>query len=241
MSIVAIAAGLSAPVLFWLGYLYVRDRVKPEPLAQVALSFALGIGAGYLALGAYALLAPFVPPEQIAEWPATDRLRLLVFTVGVVGPIEEVAKLLPFLLVCVRFRAFDEEIDGMVYASTVALGFATLENLTILPEIGGPEALARAIAAPLVHTVFASIWGWAYAHAVVQHRPRLRATALGLAAAALLHGVYDFLAMSPALAAGSAFVILVVWLWRIRLMRRLHARALRSKRRATRRQTIRPD
>src|SRR5687768_7628134 len=105
MGIVAIAAGLTAPVLFWLGYLYLRDRVKPEPLALVLVSFALGVGAGYVALGGYALLPATISPERVADWSATDRLRLFAFSVGVIGPLEELAKLLPFLAVCVRFRA----------------------------------------------------------------------------------------------------------------------------------------
>ena len=213
-------------MLFWLGYLYVRDRARPEPVILVLASFALGVGAALATSPAYALLRPLGTPEDVMVWSETDPLRLFAYCLGVIGPVEELAKLLPFVLVCARFRAFDEEIDGMVYASAIGLGFATLENVHLLDQLEGVEIHARALAGPLVHTVFASIWGWAYARARLEGRSVIGWTLLAWLIAAALHGIYDFLALTPMLAAGSALVMLAIWLWRIRLMRRLHERAV---------------
>jgi len=228
----SIAAGLTAPVAFWLAYLYVRDRVRPEPLVVVLVTVGLGALAALATPHAYAYFAPLGTPEDVAVWSESDPLRLVAYCLGVIGPLEELAKLLPFLLVCVHFRAFDEEIDGMVYASAIGLGFATVENVHLLDQLDGLQFHARALASPLVHTLFASIWGWAYAHARVHRRSIPIATAIAWIAAAALHGVYDVLALSPMLAPASALLILAIWLWRIRLMRRLHIRAERSERRA---------
>jgi RsiW-degrading membrane proteinase PrsW (M82 family) len=230
----SIAAALTVPVLFWLGYLCVRDRVKPEPLALVLAAFGLGTLAAIGTPHLYALLAPLGTGEDVMIWSETAPGHLFAYCLGVIGPVEELAKLVPFVLVCGRFRALDEEIDGIVYASAVGLGYATVENIHLLTQLEGIEIQARALASPLVHSVFASIWGWAYARARVRRRPALAVTALAWAIAALLHGIYDFLALSPALAASSALVILAIWIWRIRLVRRLHVRALAARAALTR-------
>jgi RsiW-degrading membrane proteinase PrsW (M82 family) len=224
-----IAATLTAPVLFWLGYLYVRDRVKPEPLALVLVSFGLGLGAALATPALYALLAPLGTGEDVMLWSEIAPGKLLAYCVLVIGPVEELVKLVPFVVVCSRFRAFDEEIDGIVYASAIGLGFASIENVHLLSQLEGFEIQARALAAPLVHTVFASIWGWTYARARLRFRSTTGATATGWVVAALLHGIYDFLALTPALAATSALVILAIWLWRIRLVRRLHVHAVAAR------------
>ena len=52
-------------------------------------------------------------------------------------------KMILFLLVVVRFREFDEPIDGIVYASFIALGFAAVENVLYVPQLDSAEAYAR--------------------------------------------------------------------------------------------------
>jgi RsiW-degrading membrane proteinase PrsW (M82 family) len=42
-----------------------------------------------------------------------------------------------------RFRAFDEDLDGIIYASFIAMGYATMENLHNLEYLTKNEAIAR--------------------------------------------------------------------------------------------------
>ena len=42
--------------------------------------------------------------------------------------------MVPFLLVVVRFKAFDDSMDGITYASFIALGYAAVENCPLLPD-----------------------------------------------------------------------------------------------------------
>jgi hypothetical protein len=46
----------------------------------------------------------------------------------------------------------------------------------------------------------------------------------GVGLAALLHGLFDFLTLSPLLRIFSALLILGIWLWRIRTVERLAKR-----------------
>ena len=62
---------------------------------------------------------------------------------------EEIAKLVPFLLVIRHFPEFDEPIDGLVYAAVVAVGFASVENLLYLAYLPWTEHLARSLASPV--------------------------------------------------------------------------------------------
>ena len=148
---------------------------------------------------------------------------LFAYTVFVIGPVEELVKFLPFWLIGIRFHAFDEPVDGIIYASFVALGFASYENFLYLDYTQGAEALARGLASPLVHIMFASIWGYRCTKARIERDGFARAALSGLALAALLHGFYDFvmIGLSPWWRPLSAFLILAVWVWRMHLIRRL--------------------
>ena len=217
--------GLLAPAAFWIGYLYYKDRYRPEPLVVVGVAYLLGVVAGFLCLQGYVMAEDLGLPADPMGLAETDPAAFLVYCLGFVGVVEELFKCLPLVLVVMHLRVFDEVIDGIVYASSIALGFATFENLSLLPALEGAEQYGRAFASPLIHTMFSSIWGYAIAVAKLGGKPVWPAALAGLAIAALVHGVYDFLTVNPALRLGAALLILAVWIWRIRTISKLHAGA----------------
>lgn len=219
-------AALIAPTAFWAGYLRYKDRYQPEPLRWMGLAYVLGLASGWVGLRGYLLLEGLGLPADPLALAAVGRLPFLAYCIGVVGLLEEAVKLLPFLLVVPRLRHFDEVLDGIIYASCIALGFATYENLLYLPLLDGFALWGRAVASPLTHTVFASIWGFTIASALLGGRRLLPAALQGLLLAALLHGLYDYFTLDPRLRLGAALVILAIWIWRIRTIERLHRLAL---------------
>lgn len=221
-----LAALIAGPALFWGAYHWYRDRHRPEPPAFLLLSYGLGVAGGTLSGQGYLLLDSLglhFNPHALA---ADNLSGLLIYAVFGIGLVEELAKFLPFWLIGIRHHHFDEPIDGIIYASFGALGFASHENLYYLSWMSGWEGLGRSIASPLVHVMFASIWGYAVGRAHCLNRPVLPAALAGLLLAALAHGVYDFFAIGlPAWAGiGAAGVVGVIWLWRMRLMRKLRER-----------------
>ncbi|MDH3337749.1 MAG: PrsW family glutamic-type intramembrane protease, partial [Gammaproteobacteria bacterium] len=176
---------IAVPVLFWAGYHYYKDRDLPEPVANLLLTFALGmLGVGvsmalYEGLGLIGLR--FDAGALADDSPA----GLFAYALLAVGPVEEISKLLPFLLVVLRFKEFDEPLDGIIYASFIGLGYAAVENWQYLDYLTPTEALARGFASPVVHIVFASIWGHWIAQAHLSGRSLVKTTiaALGVAAA----------------------------------------------------------
>jgi RsiW-degrading membrane proteinase PrsW (M82 family) len=85
----------------------------------------------------------------------------------------------------------------------------------------GFELFGRAFASPLTHTIFASIWGYTVGIARMRHKPLLSASLKGLALAAVAHGSFNFFTTSPALRIAASLLILVIWIWRIRVMEKL--------------------
>ena len=208
-----------APAVFWIGYAYYHDRIEPEPLVMAAFSYFLGFLAGWLCLHAYDILLPALGIPADPGPIQGLNLDFFLYCIVVVGLVEELFKLLPFLLV-MRFSDFNDEMDGIFYASACALGFASYENVHYLPGLAGFALFGRAFASPLSHSVFASVWGHLAGVAYIRKKKLLPPVLKGLGLAALLHGLFDFLTLSPLLRFFSALLILAVWLWRIRTSER---------------------
>lgn len=213
------------PVLFWAAYHLHADRHLPEPHGHLLLAFLLGVGSFYLGLLGYGLLG-LVGLRYDAFLLASHNLPgLLAYAVLAIGVIEESAKLLPFLLVVLRFGEFDEPIDGIIYASFIALGFAAVENIRYLDFLTTRQAFARGFAGPVLHIVFASIWGYYVGRAWLRGRGRAVTVLAALAVSALVHGVYNFVVIglpAPGLPV-AAGLIAGLWVWRLCLIRDLHA------------------
>ncbi len=163
----------SAPTLLFL-YLFWRRDARREPKALVLKLFALG-----------ALAA--APAYFLERWLPGPTTRLYDNFIRV-GLVEELMKLLPFLVFIYRRPEFDEPMDGIVYAVAVALGFATVENAIYGTAYGGDILVYRAFTSTLAHVAFTGLWGYAFG----MRKRRVRA----FAAAVALHGAYDLL-LSP--------------------------------------------
>ena len=161
----------------------------------------------------------------------TSTLALFAYSMLAIGPIEEFAKMLPFIIVVLRFPEFDEPLDGIIYASFIALGYAAVENILYLDYLTPIEAAARGFAGPVIHMLFASIWGFTIGCAYLRGEPLLGGIVRGLLIAAGLHGVYDFIVMQSAFNALpiAAGLIVAVWIWRLGLMRALQQSALHKQ------------
>ena len=221
------------PILFWAAYHYHKDRHLPEPPANLLLCLVLGMLAAAISKGLYVALEPLGLRLDAVALGEDRPAALLAYALLAIGPIEELAKLLPFLLVVRRFKAFDEPLDGIIYASFIGLGYAAVENYHYLEYLGQLEAVARGFAGPVIHILFASIWAYWITRAHLAKRPIGPAAALGFLLAAGLHGIYDFLVLQQPVTALpiAAAMIGAIWVWRLRLIRGMQADAGRHPRR----------
>lgn len=218
------------PIVFWSIYHYHKDRHLPEPPVNLLQCFGFGVLAAGISKALYIGLGPAGLRFDASLLADSNTLGLLAYSLLAIGPIEELAKLIPFLIFVRRFRAFDEPLDGIIYASFIALGYATVENLYYLDFLTPLEAAARGFAGPIVHILFASIWGFSIGCAHIAGRSVWFAAARGFAIAAGLHGLYDFAVLQISMNALpiAASIILAIWIWRLKLMRTLHEEAKRA-------------
>ena len=231
---VALLFAVIIPASLWVAYLYYQDRLKPEPLHLVGLSFILGIGSAFLCVKLFDLLHDLGVGDPLTTARGDDdAMAFLPYALAVIGPVEELCKLLPFALVCVRLQEFDETIDGIVYSSAVALGFASYENILFMDVLSGAEYYGHALAAPLVHSLFSSMWGYAYARAHMAGRSAVLPTLVMFVLSALLHGLYDFLTLHPLLTSLSVVAIGGLWFWRLSTIKGLQRVEAETTRAAT--------
>lgn len=222
------------PVLFWAAYHYHKDRHLPEPPLNLLWCFLLGIGASYLARVSYVGLELLDLRYDAIALADSSTVGLLAYAALVIGPVEEVAKLVPFLLIALRFRAFNEPMDGIIYASFIGLGYAAAENVYYLEFLTPIEAMARGFAGPVVHIVFASIWGYWIGMAHLEKRPITNSALAAVSIAALLHGIYDFVVLLQPVNALpiAALLIIGIWVWRLKLMHVLHHDAVEASKKS---------
>ena len=205
--------------ILWLQYFDLKDSLRKEPRRMLLFGFFLGGVAAALSTGLYDMLAQFG-----FTGPGDGPLGQLAYFIGVVGPIEEGAKFAVAWAVLFRTRWFDEPIDGLVYAATVAIGFASFENALYATQVNWPTQLARATTTPLTHSVFSALWGFGSGYALlVEKRPVRRALwlALPLVAASIAHGAYDAAVVTLGRPWLASLLVLAMWAFVIAYARRV--------------------
>ena len=185
----SIVSGIIAPTILWFCYFYYKDRLQPEPIKNTAVAYVMGFGVAYVCFNFYGLLPYIGLPEDASILMENQDWRFLLYCLGPVGLVEEVFKFLPFALVILRFKSFDEKIDGIIYSSIIAIGFASFENVHYLAYMDGFAFYGRAIASPLTHTIFSSIWGYYLGVAYLEGKSIAKAGFIGLTLSSLLHGI----------------------------------------------------
>jgi RsiW-degrading membrane proteinase PrsW (M82 family) len=185
----AVAAAGAVPAILAMAYFDRLDRKRPEPpgtLRRVAFFGALSVLPCALAEIALAKLAPV----GLMRGYAGALFRGFVM----VAAIEELAKTLCLRLVVWRRPEFDERMDGIVYATRAALGFALVENVGYLLNAKTLLSFAwmyalRAVLTVPMHAVSAAVMGYYAA------KRRFDGTgpgfAGGYALAVLVHGTFD--------------------------------------------------
>lgn len=178
------------------------DIYEPEPF-----SVMLVIGAAGGVISVTLSLLMYLPLD--VEHSFFDA----IFKIGLT---EELAKYFAFYMLFHFIRnQVDEIVDGLIYISCIALGFATIEN--VLYAFGSESPFfvlaLRAVTSTIGHMAFSGYIGLAlYIHQRV-HRNYLGILA-SLVFAILAHGVYDGLLFEhQTLAFYIGFVLLVYTQW----------------------------
>ena len=212
MIVVGLVLVAVAPGLFWLWFFLRKDAYGPAPRQLIAATFVLGCVATIPA----AIIEYVVLGESFLEESA-GLGGLAAGMLLIVGPVEEACKFAVVRLKAYRSSYFDEPVDGLVYAASASLGFASVENLIYVLELGPEVMILRAPVSTVAHLVFGSIWG--YALGLHQQSGYRRHVLVGtcLALGACTHAIFNMLVYAPLplpLAAVALTVGGVIWVLR---------------------------
>lgn len=203
-----------APGILWLAYHYRADSYRKGRFATVVRVFVWGCACTVPASFLEHILGASVGPGSL--------VRTLTVSYLLVAPIEEFFKLAAVWCGAYRHNDFQEPTDGLVFAATAAIGFATVENIIYLTHLGPAAILARIAFATPAHVLFAAMWGYSLGVARFQKDHEVWTISKGLLWAVLLHGSYNLLVVANPGAAMLSLIplmIFMVWLMRSRIRR----------------------
>ena len=210
LSVLALAV---LPALILVYYVYQQDSLQREPARNLVKAFFYG------AASVFASLLISVPSMRLGLFPQEIHSGLDAFRSAFFGAAipEETAKLLLLWLFLRRCKDFDERMDGIVYAVCVGMGFAAFENVEYLLGAGSQwvtVGISRSLTAIPGHFGFAVVMGYYFS---LHYFDRYRAPLAGLKMwlyPVLIHGTYDWIAMSqevsPELSGAIALAILLL-------------------------------
>jgi RsiW-degrading membrane proteinase PrsW (M82 family) len=122
----------------------------------------------------------------------------MFYSFAIIGGLEELAKLIPYLILLRFTKRINEPYDHLLYLSLSALGFAFVENIMYLYSSGLTAVAGRALYASVAHMCFSSIIG--YGVAISLHRGTTNTVLVGVLMyllASLAHAFYDVWLLAP--------------------------------------------
>ena len=184
------------PGIFWVWFYRRKDKKHPEPLKLIIQIFLWGMVITLPAIGLELAVDYFFPYSRSSNF-----FVVICSALFVVAPIEEFLKYFVVKEKVYENPAFDEPIDGIIYAIVAALGFASLENILVVFSEGQDAIILRFATATLMHAITSGIVGYhlgllKFGKKQKQYSDRKRKyfIAQGLIIAIILHGVYNIIA-----------------------------------------------
>jgi RsiW-degrading membrane proteinase PrsW (M82 family) len=134
-SLIAVGVILAVvPAVIWLIAFYRQDKLEPEPKQYIVGMFLLG------AILAQAIGQPLIRDFfRFQEWAGQDLLLTFLGSFLIVGVIQEFLKYAAVRYTIFGSTEFDEPVDGIIYAASAGLGYATMLNIQYVISNGGVD------------------------------------------------------------------------------------------------------
>lgn len=184
-----LAASLSA--LVWLFFIRRHDRLRPEPLKYLIRALLLG--------GIISVIPASLLNDLFLGWlgglnqAGLGHWTIMIMLASFIGLNEEFFKAWATIKLTAKRPEFDEPIDGPMYAMSVALGFAFLENIGYLYRYGWTLIISRSLLSVPIHLTCGAIIGYGISRAKFGRSGPVKVRSLGgyYLAAAAAHALYD--------------------------------------------------
>lgn len=150
MGVLSLVIAAAAPGAALLAFFYLKDRYNSEPVSLVLKMFLLGVLLVFpMMVIQYSFLQAFGSNPFVASF---------IISAG----LEEFFKWFIVYFVIYKHSSFDEPYDGIMYAVSVSLGFATLENIfyAFLQSSTFLDLMIRALLPVPGHALFGVLMGF---------------------------------------------------------------------------------
>lgn len=197
----ALAPGIAIGI-----YIYLKDKHEREPLGLLLASFFYGV----LSTGVTLFIS--APLDMLLVLKPNDTLHQFTNAFFKVAFVEEFSKFIFIRFILYRNKNFNEPFDGIVYATMVGMGFATLENVLYVFNYGVTTGILRMFTAVPAHATFAILMGFFLGRAKFTHRKEFSYSVLALLIATAFHGAYDyfwFISYIPGIWVGAIISLIV--------------------------------
>lgn len=164
--------------------IFYRDLYSKEPILNLVISFFLGC---------ISILPAMWFENTLGSVNDGSVMGLALFCYLIVGFSEEFSKFLGLRLYSYNLRAFNEPLDGIVYAVIVSMGFATTENILYAMKYQDMSVIMlRAVLTVPAHATFGIIMGYYVGKAKFNPKNSISLMLTGLIGAIIFHGTFDF-------------------------------------------------
>ena len=185
------------PAVLLTIYIYKKDRVEREPVRLIVKLLAFGAVSCFPATVLELALSGAIEALGLSN----PYLAAFLESFVVAALCEELVKRWFLRRATWNSAAFDYQFDAIVYAVSVSLGFAALENVLYVMQSGFETGIMRAFTSVPGHAIFGVFMGYFYGHAKLAEAQGRASEmreylTLSLLVPLLLHGVYDFIAFS---------------------------------------------
>jgi RsiW-degrading membrane proteinase PrsW (M82 family) len=177
------------PAIVWLVFFYLQDVREPEPKHLVLSVFILG------ALIGQAAGIPLV--EQVfrtQDWFGTSPLFHILGAILITGFVETFLVYAAVRYTVYNSPEFDERVDGIVYTTAAALGYATVVNINYVVQSGGVDLAAgvlRIAETALAMAAFGGLLGFFLGRCKFEDEPIWWMPA-GLLLVSILDGLFTY-------------------------------------------------
>jgi len=180
----SVIASAVAPGIALLTFFYLKDKYDAEPIHMVIRIFLLGL---------LIVIPVMIIQRGLTLWLGHEPFVQSFF---ISAGVEELLKWIVLYYIIYNHVEFDEPYDGIVYAVTVSLGFATVENVMYAwyshASIG--TMFIRALLPVSGHALFGVIMGYYFGRARFSNGVRTkRFLVYSLLIPLLFHGTYDLI------------------------------------------------
>ncbi|SDK68462.1 PrsW family intramembrane metalloprotease [Natronincola ferrireducens] len=196
--------------------LYLADRYDREPLHLLLKVFILG---------ALSVIPVLIVQRILLTINIFTGLLGAAFTAFIIaGLTEEYFKRAVVLYTAYRSKHFNEKLDGIIYCSFSALGFATVENIMYVVfrfSTNYYVGIMRGILSVPAHVLFAVTMGYYLSLAKYTEEEELKRKyfSRSLLTPMAFHGVFNFILMAQIPILMVLFIPYVIYLWRLNLIR----------------------